>query len=190
MDSSFNIDDTEPVRHIPSPQEMLTRLNQVNPQLFDLKTIEDELKGNKIWIYVLTLPVSAVLLMLFTLLGTFLFDQPILSFVITAAVLFWIGKMFDHQQNLYKHAARQEVIRRIAETEQGFGLIPHFKNFLPSKYRHLWQSVRKGNYAYIEQYVQALVLLQHKLEPEKFTRIWYLTYPEIEPENADDFEDL
>ncbi len=177
MDTQF---DTEQTQQPPSPQEMLTQLNQVNPKYFDVKAIEDQLKGKKIWIYVLTLPVSAVLLAVFTLLGTFIFDQPIISFVITAALLFWIGKMFDNQQHRYKYAARQEVINRIAETEQGFGLIPHFKNFLPSKYRHMWQSVRKGKYTYIEQYVQALVLLQHKLDPEKFSRIWYLTYPETE----------
>ncbi len=185
MDNQF---DTEQNQQIPSPQEMLTRLNQVNPKYFDLKAIEDQLKGNKIWIYVLTLPVSAILLVAFTLLGTFIFDQPILSFVVTAALLFWIGKMFDNQQHLYKYAARQEVINRIAETEQGFGLIPHFKNFLPNKYRHLWQSVRKGNYTYIEQYVQALVLLQHKLEAEKFTRIWYLTYPHLDPESDENYD--
>ena len=181
MDTQF---DTEQTQQTPSPQEMLTRLNQVNPQDFDVKAIEEQLKGKKIWIYVLTLPVSAVLLAVFTLLGTFIFNQPIISFVITAALLFWIGKMFDNQQYRYKYAARQEVINRIAKTEQDFGLIPHFKNFLPSKYRHMWQSVRKGNYTYIEQYVQALVLLQHKLEPEKFIHIWYLTYPETDPENS------
>ena len=180
MDTQF---ETEQTQLIPSPQEMLTQLNQVNPKYFDIKTIEEQLKGKKIWIYILTLPVSAVLLVVFTLLGTFIFNQPIISFIITATLLFWIGKMFDNQQHLYKRAARQEVINRIAETEQGFGLIPHFKNFLPSKYRHMWQSVRKGNYTYIEQYVQALVLLQHKLEHDKFIRIWHLTYPETDPEN-------
>ncbi|WP_019556842.1 hypothetical protein [Thiomicrorhabdus arctica] len=187
MDTQFETEQTQP---IPSPQEMLSRLNQVNPKYFDVKAIEDQLKGNKIWIYVLTLPVSAVLLAVFTLLGTFMFNQPIISFLITAALLFWIGKMFDNQQHRYKYAARQEVINRIAEIEQNFGLIPHFKNFLPSKYRHMWQSVRKGNYTYIEQYVQALVLLQHKLEPEKFIRIWHLTYPDIDSENEEQAEYL
>ena len=126
---------------------------------------------------------SAVLLVVFTLLGAFLFDHPFISFVVTAGLLFWIGKLFDNQHRFYQHAARQEVIKRIAETEQDFGLIPHFKNFLPTKYRHLWQSLRKGNYMYIEQYIQAVLLLQRKLDPEKFTRIWYLNYPEIDPEN-------
>ncbi|MGM0541645.1 MAG: hypothetical protein ACQEQR_04330 [Pseudomonadota bacterium] len=185
MDTQF---DSEQTQQTPSPQEMLRRLNQVDPKHFDVKAIEEQLKGKKIWIYVLTLPVSAVLLAVFTLLGTFLFDQPIISFLLTAALLFWIGKMFDNQQYRYKYAARQEVINRIAEAEQGFGLIPHFKNFLPSKYRHMWQSVRKGKYTYIEQYVQAIVLLQHKLEPEKFIRIWYLTYPETDPDNFENPE--
>ncbi|MEA1989204.1 MAG: hypothetical protein U9N57_08375 [Pseudomonadota bacterium] len=42
--------------------------------------------------------------------------------------------------------------------------------------------MRKGQYHYIEQYVQAILLLQNKLEPEQFTRIWYLTYPETDPD--------
>ena len=171
---------------VPSPQDMLARLNQVDPKYFDIRAVADQLKGNKIWVSILTLPVSAVLLATFTLLGAFIFNQPIISFLITAGLLFWVGKLFDNQQKLYQYAARQEVISRIAETEQGFGLLPHFKNFLPTKYRHLWQSVRKGNYSYIEQYVQALLLLQHKLDPEKFTRIWYLTYPETDPESDED----
>jgi len=90
--------------------------------------------------------------------------------------------MFENQEHNYKIAARHEVIRRIAETEGEFGLIPHFKHFLPNKYRHLWQSLRKGQYHYIEQYVQAVLLLQNKLEEDQFTRIWYLTYPETDPE--------
>ncbi len=173
---------------IPSPQEMLTRLHQVDPKDLDIKTIADQLKGNKVWISILTLPVSATLLAMFTLLGAFLFDSPIISFLITAALLFWVGKLFDNQQQIYTIAARQEVMQRIANIEEGFGLLPHFKSFLPEKYRHLWQSVRKGNYIYIEQYVQAILLLQKKLDPEKFTAIWYLTYPEIDPDSPEYIE--
>jgi len=39
---------------------------------------------------------------------------------------------------------------------------------------------------YIEQYVQAIVLLQHRLDPDKFTKVWYLTYPEIAPKDDED----
>ncbi len=173
---------------IPSPQEMLTRLHQIDPKDFDIKTIADQLKGNKVWVSILTLPVSATLLAVFTLLGAFLFDSPIISFLITAALLFWVGKLFDNQQQIYTIAARQEVMQRIANIEEGFGLLPHFKAFLPEKYRHLWQSVRKGNYIYIEQYVQAILLLQKKLDSEKFTAIWYLTYPEIDPDSPEYIE--
>ncbi len=168
---------------IPTPQEMLDRLYQIDPKDFDIQAIANQLKGNKIWISILTLPVSATVLALFTLLGAFLFDSPVISFLITAALLFWVGKLFDNQQKIYTIAARQEVMQRIANIEEGFGLLPHFKVFLPEKYRHLWQSVRKGNYLYIEQYIQAILLLQKKLDPEKFTAIWYLSYPETNPEN-------
>jgi len=169
----------------PTPQEMLSRLQSIDPNDFNIKAIAEELKGNKVWISILTLPVSAILLATFTLLGAFLFDRPIISFLITAALLFWVGKMFDNQQKIYTIAARQEVINRIAAIEEGFGLLPHFKPFLPEKYRHLWQSVKRGNYIYIEQYIQAILLLQKKLDPEKFTAIWYLTYPEIDPESSE-----
>ncbi|MCF6298568.1 MAG: hypothetical protein L3J01_01665 [Thiomicrorhabdus sp.] len=172
-------------KRIPSPQEMLSRLQSIDPSDFNIKAIADELKGNKIWVSILTLPVSAIILATFTLLGAFLFDRPIISFLITAGLLFWVGKMFDNQQKIYTIAARQEVINRIAAIEEGFGLLPHFKPFLPEKYRHLWQSVKRGNYLYIEQYIQAILLLQKKLDPEKFTAIWYLTYPEIDPESSE-----
>jgi hypothetical protein len=173
------------LERIPSPKEMLFRLQSIDPNDFNIKAIADELKGNKVWISILTLPVSAILLATFTLLGAFLFDRPIISFLITAALLFWVGKLFDNQQKIYTIAARQEVINRIASIEEGFGLLPHFKPFLPEKYRHLWQSVKRGNYIYIEQYIQAILLLQKKLDPEKFTAIWYLTYPEIDPESSE-----
>ncbi len=170
---------------IPTPEEMLARLNQIDSKAFDIRAIANNLKGNKVWISILTLPVSATLLAVFTLLGAFLFDSPVISFLITAALLFWVGKLFDNQQKIYTVAARQEVMQRIAEIEKGFGFLPHFKAFLPEKYRHLWQSVRKGNYLYIEQYVQAILLLQKKLDAEKFTAIWYLTYPEIDPNSSE-----
>ena len=167
---------------IPSPEEMLSRLQNIDVQTFNMKEIANELKGNQIWVSILTIPVSASVLVGFTLLGSFMFDRPIVSFLLAAGLLFWISKMFESQERRYKMAARHEVIRRIAEIEGGFGLIPHFKSFLPNKYRHLWQSLRKGQYHYIEKYVQAVLLLQNKLEAEQFKRIWYLTYPETDPE--------
>ncbi|MDX1353353.1 MAG: hypothetical protein R3254_10095 [Thiomicrorhabdus sp.] len=178
------LDDTLQDTNIPSPEEMLQRLYAVDVQQFNLDNIAAELKGNKIWVSVLTIPVSAVILVIVTLLGSFLFDQPIVSFLVGAGLLFWVSKMFDAQEHHYKIAARHEVMQRIKQTEGEFGLIPHFKNFLPTKYRHLWQSLKKGKYQYIEQYVQAILLLQNKLNPEQFTRIWYLTYPETDPERS------
>jgi len=167
----------------PSPEEMLKRLHDVDVQTFNIDEVANQLKGDKIWISILTIPVSAIILVSFTLIGGFLFDSPVLSFIITAALLFWVSKMFEQHERHYKVAARQEVMNRIQQTEGSFGLIPHFKHFLPNKYRHLWQSLRKGNYVYIEQYVQAILLLQNKLEPQQFIRVWYLTYPELDPEN-------
>lgn len=169
----------------PRAEEILKRLYDVDLSDLDLELVGDQLKGNRIWIPILTVPVSAVILALFTLLGTFLFDQPLISFVITAALLLWIGNMLENSQNVYTYKAREEVRQRIADIEEGFGLLPHFQSFLPKRYRHLWQSVRKGNYIYIEQYVQAIDLLQNKLEPEKFTKIWHIKFPETDPENED-----
>lgn len=173
---------------IPTPEEMLTRLQNVNVQDFDMQEIANHLKGNNVWISILTIPVTAIILVSFTLIGGFLFDRPIVSFLVTAGLLFWISKMFEGQERHYKFAARQEVMNRIQQTEGEFGLIPHFKHFLPNKYRHLWQSLRKGNYVYIEQYVQAILLLQNKLEPDQFIRIWYLTYPELDPDYVESSE--
>jgi len=164
---------------------MLLRLKNVDVQQFNIQTIATELKGNKIWVSILTIPVSATILVLTTLLGSFIFDKPIISFIVGAATLFWVSKMFEGQERNYEIAARHEVMQRIKQTEGDFGLIPHFKHFLPNKYRHLWQSLKKGQYQYIEQYVQAILLLQKKLDAENFTRIWYLTYPEIDPEKMD-----
>ncbi len=187
MSPSNNRDETQ-TETIPSPEEMLERLRQINPEDFNIQTIANDLKGNKVWVSILTLPVSTIILAVFTLLGAFLFDRPIISFLITAALLFWAAKVIDSQQKIYTIAARQEVMKRIASIEEGFGLLPHFKPFLPSKYRHLWQSVRRGNYIYIEQYIQAILLLQKKLDPEKFIAIWYLTYPETDPESSEYIE--
>lgn len=182
MVNETDVDLNEEFELIPSAEEMLQRLNQVDPSAFDLKTVAEQLKGDKIWISIFTIPVSAILLVLLTLIGTFVFDQFIISFAVSAALLFWVAKMLDQYEAQFKVKARQVVLQRIAQAEGEFGLIPHFKHFLPSKYRHLWQSLRRGNYAYIDQYIQAIVLLQHKLDPKKFIKIWYLTYPEIAPE--------
>ena len=184
-DESETIDQMDIKLSPPAPEEMLQRLNAVDVQAFNMDDIATELKGNKIWISILTIPVSAIILVTFTLIGAYIFDSPIISFVVTAAFLFWVSKLFEQQERNFKFQARKEVERRIKETEGEFGLVPHFKHFLPNKYRHLWQSLRKGNYVYIEQYVQAILLLQNKLDPDHFKRIWYLTYPETDPERDD-----
>lgn len=165
---------------IPSAEEMLERLHSVDLNYFDSETIFNELKGKSVWISAMTIPVTLVTLSLFTFIGM-LFDQPIVGFVIAALLLFWISRLIDAKDQNLRFEAHNEVIRRIEETEGSFGLIPHFKHFLPNRYRHLWQSLRKGRYHYIEQYIQAVHLLQTKLENEKFIRIWQLKYPQFLP---------
>lgn len=177
-----NIDQVDNSKTTPSAEEMFSRLKAVNLRQFDINAIADELKGNHIWIPILAVPVSAVILALFTLLGAFLFDQPIVSFVITAVLLLWVGKELERSQEVFTLRARQEVVNRIADIEDGFGLLPHFKVFLPKRYRHMWQSVRKGHYIYIEQYVQAIALLQDQLEAKRFIKVWHISHPEIDPE--------
>ena len=171
---------------IPTAEEMLARLNAVDVNQFDINAVLNEIKGNKQWVSILTIPVATILLGLLTLVGIWLIDSIIISFLIAAVLLFFVGRILDQYDQQYRIKARHEVMNRIAKTEQAFGLVPHFKHFLPTKYRHLWQSLPKGNYRYVDQYIQALVLLQNKLEPEKFTKIWNMTYPELENPDSDD----
>lgn len=168
---------------IPSPEEMLARLHSVDLQQFDSETVFVELKGKYIWISAMTIPITVITLALFTFVGL-LFDQPIIGFIIGALILFWVSRMIDAKDQNLRFDAHNEVIERIKNTEGDFGLIPHFKHFLPQRYRHLWQSLKKGNYQYIEQYIQAVHLLQTKLEDEKFIQIWQLKYPQFAPQEA------
>ena len=176
-------------KQTPSAEEMLQRLMAVRLIELDTDTVADELKGNRIWIPILTVPISAVFLALFTLLGAFLFDRPIVSFVVTAVLLYWIGKELERSLESYIYKARQEIVNRIADIEEDFGLLPHFQHFLPKRFRHLWQSVRKGQFIYIEQYAQAISLLQNKLEAERFIEVWHITHPETDPNYVPEDED-
>jgi hypothetical protein len=93
------------VSQIPTPEEMLARLNAVDVQIFNIQEVANQLKGNKQWISILTIPVSATILVVITLLGSFLLDRPIVSFLFAAALLFWVSKMFENQERNYKIAA-------------------------------------------------------------------------------------
>lgn len=172
----------------PTAEEMLERLHAVDVEDFDLEQRTNELKGNNAWLFVLTMPATAILLVLFTLLGTFLTDHFIISFILSAGVLFVIGKMIDQYEQKFKYQARLDIMQRIKGTETDAGLIPHFRDFLPKKYRHLWQSLKKQNYIYIDQYIAALTLLQQRLDDDKFIRVWRLKYPETAPDEEE--EDL
>ncbi|WP_082672125.1 hypothetical protein [Thiomicrospira sp. XS5] len=178
-------EDMELAPRTPTAEEMLERLHAVNLEDFNLQAITDELKGNNAWLFVLTMPITAILLVVFTLLGSFITGYFILSFIVSAGILFVIGKMIDQYEQKFRHQARLEVMRRIKEAETEEGLIPHFKDFLPKKYRHLWQSLKKQNYIYIEQYIAAITLLQQRLDSDKFIRIWRLKHPDTALDDED-----
>lgn len=180
-----NIDQESQLKedNTPSASEMLARLRAVDPHQFDTKMIADALKGKYAWVFVLTMPIAAILLVTLTMLGTVLTGYFIASFIVTALLLFVVGKMLDEFEKRFFFQARLEVIKRIEEAEGDYGLIPHFKDFLPPKYRHLWQSLRKGRYVYIDQYIAAVILLQNKLPDDKFHRVWEIRHPQFASED-------
>lgn len=167
---------------IPTAELMLSKLNSIDLDVFDINQKMDELKGKWNWIFVLTMPISALLLATLTLLGLFFADNFVISFIVSAGIVFFIGKIIDGYEQQYRAMARRHIMQTIAEIEIEIGLIYHFKEFLPTKYRHLWQSIRKKNFIYVEQYKNAIHLLQLKLEQEKFIKLWHLKYPMTDPE--------
>lgn len=181
----------QPLPDVPSAEEMLARLQAIDLQQFNLKQVEEEIRGNRIWINTFTIPVTALLLIIFTFLGAWLSGHLFLSFAVSAGMLFFIGKLFETYDQQIKWQARQEVERRVAETEGEFGIVVHFKPFLPTRYRHLVQSLRRKRYLYVDQYIQAVSLLQRKLDRNKFTLAWHMVYPHLKPDNdgLDGFSD-
>lgn len=186
-----NTTTTKPENHgIPSAEDMLAKLMNINLDDYDLRHAEDLLRGNLVWINILTVPVTLVLLLLFTLLGGLATGHFTLSFIVTALLLFMAGKMFEGYDLKIKLQARQEIEARIADTESDFGFIVHFKYFLPTRYRHLIQSLKRRRFLYIDQYIQAVRLLQNKLDHEQFTEAWHRVYPEIAPKTSEFGEEL
>lgn len=167
---------------IPTADEMLERLYAVDIEQFNLKTVTLELMGNKAWLFVSVLPISAILLALLTFISNYFSGYFVISFIISAMLVYTFGLIMGHYERQYKQLAFAETMRRIAETEGEFGLLIHFKDFLPPKYRYLIKCLKDGVYSYTKHYQNAILLLQTKLDPDKFTRIWYLKYPEIAPE--------
>lgn len=187
MAEDQNLETTNPEQDaknlgIPSAETMLAKLMNINLDDFNLRDTEDLLRGNMVWINVLAVPVTLVLLLLFTLLGGLATGHFVISFIVTGLVLFMAGKMFEGYDLKIKIQARQEIEARIADTESDFGFIVHFKHFLPTRYRHLIQSLKRRRYLYIDQYIQAIRLLQNKLNHEQFTEAWHRAYPEIAPQ--------
>ncbi|GAB6034780.1 hypothetical protein [Galenea microaerophila] len=166
---------------IPTADEMLERLYAVDIEAFDLKTVTLEMMGNKAWLFVSVLPISAILLALLTSILYYFSDSFIISFLLSAMAVYIFGLIMGYYERHYRQIAFAEIMRRIAETEGDFGLLIHFKDFLPPKYRYLIKCLKEGVYTYVKHYQNALLLLQTKLDPEKFTRIWYLKYPDIAP---------
>lgn len=172
----------------PTAQDMLDRLQAIDIDQLNIKKVTEELKANKAWWFVFAMPAAALLLVIFTLLGLFLFDSLLISFVVAAIFVFMLGKILDSFEGKYRLAARDTVIQRIAEHEGEFGLLPHFKHFLPNKYRYLRQQLKQKHYMYVNQYIAAVYLLQNKLDNEKFTEIWHIKHPETKPEDAEENE--
>lgn len=166
---------------VPTPEEMLTKLHSIDTDLLNLVEAENLLRGKLVWINILTAPVAMVLLALFTLFGYMATDYLIPSFIVSALLIFMVSKVFDSYDKDIKINARREIEGRIKDIEDEFGFIIHFEMFLPTRYRHLVQTLKRRKYYYIEQYVQAINLLQKKLDAEKFTEAWYRVYPETKP---------
>lgn len=167
---------------LPTAELMLDRLQSIDLSYFNKHERTDEAKGQHAWIFVLTMPASALLLVILTFLGALITDQLIISFVVSAGLVYSIAKLIDNYEQRYVHAGRLLMMQKIADFEGDLGLLYHFKEFLPKKYRHLWQSVRSKNFIFVEQYVSAIHLLQTKLDTEKFIKLWHLKYPLTDPE--------
>lgn len=176
---------------IPSAQTMLIRLHQINLEDLNLKKVEEDMRGKRVWINILTAPVTMILLVLLTFLGAWITGYYIISFILSAGLLLSIGKMFENYDQQTKWDARLYVERLIAEHEGEFGLLIHFKSFLPPRYRHLIKSLKRGRFMYIDQYIQAVSLLQNKLDHDKFTQAWHMVYPHLaQPEQDTDSTEL
>lgn len=166
---------------VPTPEEMLTKLHSIDTELLNLIEAENLLRGKLVWINILTAPVAMVLLALFTLFGYMVIGYLIPSFIVSALLIFMVSKAFDNYDREIKLNARREIEGRIKDIEDEFGFIIHFEMFLPTRYRHLVQTLKRRKYYYIEQYIQAINLLQNKLDAEKFTEAWHRVYPETKP---------
>lgn len=182
-------ENSQPISFHPAPEVLLRRLHEVDVEQFNSATVANELKGQKAWLFVMVMPISAVLLVTITLAGTFITDHLIGSFIAGSVLIFLAGKMLEQYEQQFKVRAYHIVIGRIAETEGDYGLLFHFKDFLPKKYRHLCKSLKRKEYHYIHQYITATYLLQQKLNPQKFTHIWYMKHPELAPEGYFDESD-
>lgn len=185
---SEQVGDTEEefkTNQTPTAEVMLERLNNINIADLDVITNMDLLKGKWNWLFILTMPISAIFLVSVTLFGLFIGDNFIISFVIGALIIYAIAKVIEGYEQQFKIQARHNIMQKIAMIESDFGLIHHFKDFLPVKYRHLWQSVRNKNFMYIAQYSIAIKLLQNKLDHKKFSDLWLLKNPISDLEASD-----
>ncbi|WP_319379990.1 hypothetical protein [Thiomicrorhabdus sp.] len=170
-----------PEDQIPTADQMLNRLHAIDPDSFETERLAETLRGRRNWISAFTIPVSAILLVALTLIGTFFSDRFILSFLISALLVYWIGKIVEFYDRSFDRKARIQVLNLIAETETEYGFLTHFKSFLPNKYQRLLQALNKGNFFYIVPYARAIRHLQSHLDPESFRSYWHLSYPQTKP---------
>jgi hypothetical protein len=180
--SSQNLEADPTKDTLPTAELMIDRLNSINLEQFDVDARMDLLKGKWNWVFILTMPISALLLVIFTLLGMFIADNFIIGFIFSSILVFSIAKIIDGYEKQFRRQARKQISDTVAEIEGELGLLHHYKEFLPAKYRHLWQTTRKKNFSYIEQYKAAILLLQRRLEVDKFIKLWHLKYPMTDPE--------
>jgi hypothetical protein len=176
----------------PSAEILLERLNAIDPEAFSALKHEQELKGRNLWLNTFAMPISAIILCFVTLTGAFVFDRPFISFGLAAAAIYFAAKLIQQYEMRIKIQAFQNMMDQVKNYEGDYGLIPHFQAFLPERYRHLWQSLRKGDYQYVKQYQQAVVMLQNQLDHDKFIHFWLIQHPELaeneEEIQADDTE--
>ncbi|MBF6057178.1 MULTISPECIES: hypothetical protein [Thiomicrorhabdus] len=171
-----------PEDQVPTADQMLNRLYAIEPNSFETERIAENLRGKRNWISAFTIPVSAILLVSMTLIGTFLSDRFVVSFLISALLVYWIGKIVEFYDKSFDRKARIQVLNHIAETETDYAFLPHFKSFLPNKYQHLVRALSKQNFFYIVPYAKAIQHLQRHLDHDAFRSYWHLSYPQTKPQ--------
>lgn len=163
-------------------QEMLQKINSIDTDTLDVQKLANELKGKNQLYFSLVMPVALLLIVLLTFIAYLITTNIIISFFVASLIVILLGKLATQHETKYSNKARILIIQRISEYETDAGILTHFKEFLPKRYRHLWQCLKKGNYRFIEQYISAVQLLQSKLDAQQFIKVWDIKNPPPIPE--------